>query len=189
MTTDATPDGIAVSVHPTEDLTPAMRHAVIDVCNAANDTTAFAALFDVHIPSGGRHVLGCLDGRIVGHAVATTRYAQPEGLPVLRTAYLDAVATHPVAQHRGVGTAVLRRMGEVLDDYGIGCLQTDVRGFYEPIGWQLWRGPLAGRRDDGTLVPTPDQRGVMVLAVASTPPLDLDGLLTIECQPNRIWEE
>lgn len=189
MATDADPDGISVSVHRTEDLTPARRRAVIDVCNAANDTTAFGALFEVYIPAGGRHVLGHLDGQVVGHAVATTRFVQPDGLPVLRTAYLDAVATDPVVQHRGVGTAVLRRMGQVLDDYEIGCLQTDVRGFYEPIGWQPWRGRLAGRRDDGTLVPTPAQRGVMVLRLAATPPLDLDGLLTIECQPNRIWEE
>lgn len=181
------PDRIAVSVHATEDLTPAQRRAVIDVCNAANATTEFEALFDVYIPSGGRHVLGYLDGTIVSHAVATTRHAQPEGHPVLRTAFLDAVATDPVVQHRGVATAVVRRLGDVLDDYGIGCLQTDVTGFYERIGWECWRGPLAGRRDGGTLVPTPDQSGVMVLRLARTPPLDLDGLLTIECQPHRVW--
>jgi aminoglycoside 2'-N-acetyltransferase I len=189
MTSEPGAGDISVSVHATEDLTPAMRRAVIDVCNAANATTEFAALFDVYIPSGGRHVVGRLDGRIVSHAVATTRHAQPEGHPVLRTAFLDAVATDPVAQHRGVATAVLRRLGEVLDDYAIGCLQTDVTRFYERIGWERWRGPLAGRRDDGTLVPTPGQRGVMVLRLPTTPPLDLDGLLTIECQPNRVWED
>jgi hypothetical protein len=51
----------------------------------------------------------------------------------------------------------------------------------------VWRGPLAGRLEEG-LVPTPEQRGVMVLRLPSTPLLDLDALLTIECQPSRIWE-
>jgi hypothetical protein len=38
------------------------------------------------------------------------------------------------------------------------------------------------------VIPTPDQRGVMVLRLANTPPVDLDAALTIECQPERIWE-
>lgn len=181
------PTGITVSVHATEDLTPAVRREIVAVCNAANDTTEFERLFAHYIPSGGRHVVGRLDGRIVSHAVATTRFAQPEGLPVLHTAFLDAVATHPAAQHRGVATAVVRRLGESLPDYEIGCLQTDLPGFYERLGWELWCGPLAGRRGDGTLVPTPGQLGVMVLRLASTPPIDPDGLLTIECQPDRVW--
>ena len=74
-----------------------------------------------------------------------------------------------------------------IDDYEIACLQTDVPAFYERLGWQVWRGPLAGRSDEG-LIPTPDQQGVMVLALPRTPPLDLDTQLSIECQPDRIWE-
>ena len=78
-------------------------------------------------------------------------------------------------------------LADEIPDYEIGCLQTDVRGFYEPLGWELWRGPLAGR-DEDKLIPTPDQRGVMVLRIARTPPLDLDRQLSIEVQPERIWE-
>jgi len=66
-------------------------------------------------------------------------------------------------------------------------LQTDIPGFYERLGWDLWRGPLAGRGENG-LIPTPDQRGVMVHRLPRTPALDLETLLTIEPQPNRIWE-
>ena len=55
------------------------------------------------------------------------------------------------------------------------------------LGWEEWRGPLAGRSDDG-LIATPDQRGVMVLQLPNTPPLDLDAALTIETQRERIWE-
>jgi aminoglycoside 2'-N-acetyltransferase I len=66
-------------------------------------------------------------------------------------------------------------------------LQTDRVGFYERLGWELWQGPLAGRGEDG-LIPTPDQQGVMVLRLPRTPPLRLDTRLTIEPQPERIWE-
>jgi hypothetical protein len=72
-------------------------------------------------------------------------------------------------------------------DYELGCLQTDQTSFYAHLGWEEWRGPLAGRCDDG-LIPTPDQRGVMVLRFPNTPPLDLDAALTIERQRERIWE-
>ena len=82
----------------------------------------------------------------------------------------------------------MRRLAAEIDDYEIGCLQTDIPGFYERLGWELWRGPLAGREDHGTLTPTPDQTGVMVLRLPNTPPFDRDGLLTIERQQYRIWE-
>ncbi len=80
----------------------------------------------------------------------------------------------------------MRRLADSVDDYEIACLQTDITAFYERLGWEAWRGPLAGRSEDG-LIPTPEQRGVMVLRLPQTPPLDLDLGLTIERQPNRIW--
>ncbi|MGZ4675928.1 MAG: GNAT family N-acetyltransferase [Acidimicrobiia bacterium] len=175
-----------VEVAATEQLTPELRRAVVDLCNAAHETDAFEELFDL-VPSGGRHFLARLDDRLVSHAVVTTRGAQPEGHPVLRTAFVDAVSTDPAYQHRGAATATMRRLGREIDDYEIGCLQTDIAPFYERIGWESWRGPLAGRRNGG-LVATPDQRGVMVLRLPATPALDLDALLSIEAQPNRIWE-
>jgi len=180
-------DVVRVEVFPTEDLEPDRRNAVIEVCVAAHDSEEFRKIFSHYIPSGGRHYLGYLGGELVSHAVVTTRGAQPEGLPVLRTAFVDAVSTVPAYQGRGWGSAVMRRLAAEIDDYEIGCLQTDKAGFYERLGWELWRGRLAGRGDDG-LIPTPGQRGVMILRLPSTPTLDLDALLTIEVQPDRIWE-
>ncbi|MFM2077197.1 MAG: hypothetical protein RJA49_1087 [Actinomycetota bacterium] len=176
-----------VEVWRTEELSAAVRARIIDVCNAANDTTAFHELFDF-IPSGGRHALGHLDGELVSHAVVQTRWLQPDALPVLRTAFVDAVATLPTAQHRGASSACMRALAGALDGYDVACLQTDIPGFYERLGWELWRGPLAGRAGDGTLIPTPEQRGVMVLRLEATPVLDLDAPVSIEVQPARIWE-
>lgn len=181
------PDGeILVTVLATEDLTAALRAAVIDVCIAAHENEDFKNLF-TFIPSGGRHFLAYRASELVSHAVATTRRLQPEGLPVLKTAYVDAVATLPVYQGQGYGSAAMRRLAAEVDDYDVACLQTDRPTFYDRLGWELWLGSLAGRGEGG-LIPTPEQRGVMVLRLSNTPPLDMHTPLTIECQPERIWE-
>jgi len=181
---------VDVQIFATEQLTDEQRTAVIEVCIAAHDDRVaeeFRKMFSHYIPSGGRHFLGYSDGALVSHAVVTTRGVQPAGERILRTAFVDAVSTLPACQGRGFGTAVLRRLAAEIPDYEIACLQTDIGGFYERLGWELWRGPLAGRGDDG-LIPTPDQRGVMILRLRDTPSFDLDTLLTIEVQPTRIWE-
>lgn len=177
---------IAIEIRTTESLTEAERAAVIDVCVAAHDEDEFRRLF-TYIPSGGRHFLLTESGVLVAHAVVTMRWLQPEGHPPLETGWLDAVSTLPSHQNRGLGSKLIARVVSEIDDFVIAGLQTDRPDFYRRVGWELWRGPLAGRDDDG-LVPTPDQHGVMVYRLASTPPLDLDTLLTIERQPTRFWE-
>jgi aminoglycoside 2'-N-acetyltransferase I len=176
----------SVVVFDSDDLSPAHRAAAIEVCVAAHDNVEFNNLFS-YFPSGARHFLGLRGSEVVSHAVVSTRYLEPAGLGVLRTAFVDAVSTLPAAQGLGYASAVMRRLAASIDDYDIACLQTDIPGFYERLGWELWRGDLAGRGDDG-LVPTPGQQGVMILRLAATPALDLDSLLTIEVQPERIWE-
>ncbi len=131
-------------------------------------------------------MLGYSEDRLVSHAVVTTRWLQPDDLLLLKTAYVDAVATHPQYQGQGIGSAVLRQLASAIaDDYEIACLETKRVSFYARLGWQEWRGPLAGRR--GTeLIPTPDQKGILILRLPRTPQLDLGSLLTIEYQ-GRIW--
>ena len=177
-----------VAICATEALDAAQRAAIVDACIAAHDTEAFRELFTTFIPSGGRHALVYLDAELVSHGVVTTRWLQPADGRVLRTAFVDAVSTLPQYQGRGYGSTMMRALAAAVDDFEIGCLQTDKPGFYERLGWQLWRGPLGGRDADDRVVPTPDQQGVMVLQLARTPALDLDALLTVEVQPARIWE-
>jgi len=176
---------VVVQTIRTEDIGPDLRASVIRVCIAAHDNQDFENLFS-YIPSGGRHFLAYSDDEVVAHAVVTTRWVQPDGQPELRTAYVDAVSTLPSCQGRGFGSAVMRRLGEQIDDYAIGCLQTERTTFYQRVGWELWRGPLAGRGEHD-LIPTPDQKGVMVFRLPHTPPVDVDGSMTIECQASRIW--
>lgn len=168
----------------TEDLDPATRTAIIHVCVAATQEVDFYNLFS-YFPGGGRHFLAYDGAVLVSHAVVTTRWVQPEGLPMLKTAYVDAVATLPAYQGQGFGSAVMQHLAAHIDDYEIACLQTERQSFYARLGWEEWRGPLAGQGAEG-LVPTPDQRGVMILRLPRTPPLILDGLLTVKIS-GRIW--
>jgi aminoglycoside 2'-N-acetyltransferase I len=65
------------------------------------------------------------------------------------------------------------------------CLETERISFYTRLGWEVWRGPLAGRKG-AELIPTPEQTGILILRLPRTPPLDLAGSLTIEYD-GRIW--
>jgi aminoglycoside 2'-N-acetyltransferase I len=177
---------IEVKSFKTEELSVALRNAIVDVCVMAHQEEDFRNLFS-YVSSGGRHFLAFLSEQLVSHAMVTTRWLQPEGHPLLKTAYIDAVATLPNAQGHGHGSALMRYLANAIDnEYSIGCLETEQVEFYERLGWQVWRGPLAGRSEQG-LIPTPAQKGIMILRLPQTPDLDLDSTLTIECQDERIW--
>jgi len=170
----------------TEDLNAATRAEIIQVCIAAHQEEDFKNLF-TYVPTGGWHFLAYRAEELVCHAGVSTRWLQVEDQPLLKTAYIDAVATLPAYQGQGYGSALMRQLASDIDrEYVIACLETDRETFYERLGWQTWRGPLAGRSEQG-LIPTPDQHGIMVLQLSQTPPLDLDLALSIECQDERIW--
>ncbi|MBE2234580.1 MAG: GNAT family N-acetyltransferase [Anaerolinea sp.] len=170
----------------TEELDAATRAAIIEICVAAHQEEDFRNLF-AYVSSGGWHFLAWSGEQLLSHALVTTRWLQPEGHQLLKTAYVDAVASLPAGQGRGFGSAVLRYLADqVAQDYDIACLETERTAFYERLGWERWRGPLAGRSDQG-LIPTPEQSGIMILRLPQTPVIDLTTLLTIECQPGRIW--
>ena len=179
-------NSIAVTSARTDDLNQALRAAIIQLCIAAHQEEDFKNLF-TYVPSGGWHFLVYHGDELASHALVTTRWLQLAGQPLLKTAYVDAVATLPMHQGHGYGSALMRQLADEIDrEYVIACLETERETFYERLGWQIWRGPLAGRSEQG-LIPTPDQRGIMILRLSRTPLLDLDAALTIECQTGRIW--
>ncbi|HSL42082.1 MAG TPA: GNAT family N-acetyltransferase [Anaerolineales bacterium] len=170
----------------TEELDADTRNAIVNVCVMAHQEEDFKNLFS-YVPSGGWHFLAFQGEQLVSHAMVTTRWLQPEGHPLLKTAYIDAVATLPGAQGHGHGSTLMRHLASGIDgEYIIGCLETERMEFYERLGWEVWRGPLAGRNEQG-LIPTPEQKGIMILRLSQTPALYLDATLTIECQEARIW--
>lgn len=175
---------LAITAKRTEELNAATRAAIIDLCILAHEEEDFRNLF-TYIPAGGTHFLAYRAQELVSHAVVTTRWLQPAGLPRLKTAYVDAVATLPAYQRQGIGSMLMRHLALGIADYDIGCLETDRVSFYTQVGWAEWRGSLAGRKGP-ELLPTPEQKGIMILRLARTPPLDLDGSLTIDYD-GRIW--
>ena len=177
-------ESIVVTSARTEELGAATRATIVQVCIAAHQENEFENIF-TYIPAGGIHALAYRADQLVSHAVATTRWLQPEGLPLLRTAYVDAVATLPMHQGQGIGSMVMRHLATLLSEFEIACLETDRVSFYARLGWEEWRGPLAGRKAN-ELIPTPDQHGIMILRLARTPPLDITRSLTIE-YAGRIW--
>ncbi len=177
-------EAITITSARTEDLDADTRASIVQLCIAAHQEEDFKHLFS-YLPEDGLHFLAHREGQLVSHAVVTTRWLQPEGLPLLKTAYVDAVATIPAYQGQGYGSALMRQLAEGVGDYAIACLETERSSFYERLGWEVWRGPLAGRSEHG-LIPTPDQTGVMILRLPQTPALNLDGGLSIEYQ-GRIW--
>ena len=116
-------EAISVTSARTEELNADTRTAIIHVCRTAFQEDDFINLFS-YIPSGGIHVLAYWQQELVSHAVATTRWLQPEGLPILRTAYVDAVATLPAYQGHGIGSTVMHHLASVLSEYDIACLET-----------------------------------------------------------------
>ena len=174
---------ITIDTRHTKDVNDAERSAIIRLCTEAHQMD-FGPLF-TFLPPDGLHVLAYREGQLVGHAVVTTRWLQPDTLPLLKTAYVDAIATDPVYQGQGIGSSVMRHLASVIQGYELACLETERVSFYAQLGWEEWRGPLAGRK--GTeLMPIPDQKGIMILRLASTPPLDLNSSLTVEYD-GRIW--
>ena len=79
----------------------------------------------------------------------------------------------------------MRHLATVIADFELACLETERVSFYARLGWEVWRGPLVGRRAT-ELLPTPDQQGIMILRLACTPPLDVESLLVVEYD-RRIW--
>lgn len=137
--------------------------------------------------SGGRHFVLSVAGRIVSHASVVERVLRVAGQP-LRTGYVEAVATAPAEQGKGLATRVMAAVGEhVTERFELGVLGTGRQAFYERLGWRTWRGP-SGVRTDGPVQPTPADDGyIMVLATRSSPELDFDAQIDCDWRPGDVW--
>ena len=137
--------------------------------------------------TGGLHFVRELDGRIVAHASVVERELHVGGRP-LRTGYVEAVATDPTLQGKGLGTEVMREVSSYIRErFELGALGTGSHHFYERLGWLTWRGPTSVRTADGTHR-TPDEDGyILVLPTPSSPSLDLDAAISTDWRPGDAW--
>ena len=118
----------------TEELKEPIRDAIIKLCVEAHQEQDFRNLF-TYVPSGGWHFLAYQDELLVSHALVTTRWLHTKDQSLLKTAYIDAVATLPAYQGQGYGSALMRQLASDIDrKYMIACLETDRETFYERLG-------------------------------------------------------
>lgn len=124
------------------------------------------------------HVIGFEGETIASHGLWVPCRVRA-GERDLRAASVEALATRPSHQGRGLGGAVLRRIVDEAAGRGFElCLlwAFDV-GWYERRGWELWRGPVAELGEEGLVPLTGDD--VMIHRLPRTPALDLGAPLII----------
>jgi aminoglycoside 2'-N-acetyltransferase I len=167
----------------------------------AAEVRAIRALLWAAFPSGDeafteddwRHAIGGLhfvlerDGRVLAHASVVERQLHVGGQPV-QAGYVEAVATDPDQQGRGLGTRVMRDVTSYIRErFELGALGTGSHHFYERLGWVAWRGPTSVRTDAGTHR-TPGEDGyILVLPTPSSPPLDPTAPISCEWRPGAVW--
>jgi len=163
---------------------PSVRREAIDLCRLAYDED-LTELFESVGPSV--HVLIRDGAALLSHAMWCTRWLQVDGDPPLRTAYVEAVATHPAHRKRGLASRVMRRLiAEIPDEFALAALSPAIIPFYERLGWRSWVGPLSMRMPDGELVPTPDE-GVMIHELPGKPRVDVRRPLSVEWRVGEVW--
>jgi aminoglycoside 2'-N-acetyltransferase I len=178
---------IALRVCRTDDLTSSDLDQLRALFDAAWPNEAYTA-DDWDNMTGGMHVVVELDGRLASHAAVVERELWT-GAHRLRTGYVEAVATWPELQRRGLATRAMRAANAHIEDaYELGGLDTGSHGFYERLGWERWRGPLSVRTEHGERR-TPEEDGyVMILRVPRTPAdLDLDAPISCEWREGDVW--
>ena len=164
------------------DIAPDLAAAVHAFCHRAHDED-LTPLFATFVEAA--HVLAFLHGTLASHAMRVTRWLQPGDAPLLRTAYVEMVATEPCLQRRGLASAVTRRLASEISAYDMGALCPAEPELYAGLGWVFWRGPLFIRPGQ-TLIPTPDER-VMILRLPGTPVLDPNQPLSAEWREGELW--
>jgi aminoglycoside 2'-N-acetyltransferase I len=171
-----------ISLISAEGLSQPEKEQIVRLCSEAFDED-FGDMF--RLLPGATHILARVEGELASHACWVTRWLQPGRLRPLRTAYVEAVATNPSQQGKGLGSFVMKRITEEIDEYELGALSPARVPFYKRLGWEMWRGPTAIRTQEG-LLPTPGEE-VMVLRTPRTPALDTSTLITAEWREGELW--
>lgn len=137
--------------------------------------------------TGGLHFICDEEGMIVAHASVVERDIHAGEHP-LATGYVEAVATRPGHERRGYGSAVIRAVGDHIDGtFQLGALATGSPGFYERLGWTVWKGPTFVRSEGG-LVRTPEEDGsILVRLTPATPDLDFTAPISCDWRSGDVW--
>ena len=82
----------------------------------------------------------------------------------------------------------MRRIGELIQEgYPLGVLSAGAYAFYEPLGWERWRGPTFVDGSDGRTRTPADDGGIMILRTPRSPRLDIDGAIVCDWRLGDVW--
>ncbi|RJQ71579.1 GNAT family N-acetyltransferase [Pseudonocardiaceae bacterium YIM PH 21723] len=136
---------------------------------------------------GGVHALIWADDELIAHgSVVQRRMLVADRL--LRTGYIEAIATHPEHRRNGYGNAIMDGLELVLRGaYELGALSTggDAVRLYTERGWQLWEGPTSVFGRSGVELTPDEDGGIYVLPV--TGPVNLSGPITCDFRDGDVW--
>ena len=137
---------------------------------------------------GGVHVLVRDRERIVAHASAVPRLIRFGDGPWRPVGYVEAVATDPGHQGRGIGRRTMQTLhGEISSRWSVAMLSTGrAKGFYERLGWEPWQGLSFTRTADG-VVPDGEHGGLMILRLDPVVVPDLSVDVTCEDRAGDSW--
>ena len=137
--------------------------------------------------AGGIHFILEEGGAIVAHASVVERELHTGGHR-LATGYAEAVATWPIHQGRGHGSALIREVDEYIDRaFQLGALDTGSPAFYERLGWVVWKGPTFVRTGSGLIRTAEEDGNVLVRLTPTSPELDLRAPISCDWRPGDVW--
>jgi aminoglycoside 2'-N-acetyltransferase I len=176
-------DQFNIQAVPGKLISETLKKEITSLCNRAYEED-MEPLLETFVDA--THILGYFDGGLVSHALWVTRYLQAGTEPIMRTAYVEAVATDSNYRRRGFAASVMRYLIGKIQDYDLAALSPFNVEYYGRLGWELWQGPLFVRTND-TLLPSPDDEEVMIFRLPKTPTLDLKASLSAEWREGELW--
>lgn len=174
---------LELAVKKNTDLSEKELTDIIELCSRAFNVD-YRNFLNAFI--GATHVIGYYKEVMVSHALWITRWLQVGDSPLMRTAYVEGVATDEPYRKRGFASAVMEKLALEINDFDIAGLCTGSPDFYSRLGWDVWKGPLFSRKD-GELIPSHEGASVMILSLPDTPALDLSAPLSVEWREGELW--
>ena len=175
-------EALLFKISKSNDLSESEYEEILELCARAfeQDYKLFMDIFH-----NATHVQGFYQDLLVTHAAWVTRWLKFGDSPLLKTAYVEAVATDKNYQRRGLATSIMKKLAHEIRDYDLGALSPGTPELYAELGWQMWRGPLYIRTHDGLVHTTSDS--VMILKLNKTLGLNLDAPLSAEWRKGKLW--
>ena len=136
---------------------------------------------------GGMHALISVRGALVAHGAVVQRRLIHRGV-ALRCGYLEAVAVREDWRGRGLATAVLNALEQVLRGaYQVGALSSSDAGrhLYAERGWLPWQGATSVLTPSGVTLTPADDGSLFVLPI--TEQVDPADEITCDWRDGDVW--